>query len=154
MFDYLISAVASPTMMTAAISRCTLNGSPVDCGSFGGVFLALFGGVWLLGLAVMILMVVSNWKVYSKAGKPGWTSIIPVYNIIILLEIVDRPVWWVILMFVPFVNVIISIILLHRLSLSFGKDVGFTIGLFFLPFIFLPILAFGQSQYQKFGAGI
>lgn len=152
MLNYLISAVSaisSPTTMAAAISRCTLNGRPVDCGGFEGIIISIFGGIWFVWFALVILMVVSNWKIYVKAGKPGWVSIVPVYNIVVLLDIVGKPLWWVILMFIPFVNIIISIIILHRLSLSFGKDAGFTVGLFFLSFIFFPILGLGNSRYQK-----
>ncbi|MCX7697162.1 MAG: DUF5684 domain-containing protein [Bacteroidales bacterium] len=98
-------------------------------------------------LAIIILMIVSMWKIYVKAGQPGWASIVPIYNLIILLEIVKKPIWWIILLLIPFVNFIILIILYHRLSLSFGKGVGFTIGLIFLPFIFFPILAFDGSTY-------
>ncbi len=87
------------------------------------------------------------WKVYTKAGKPGWASLVPIYNIIVLLEIVGKPTWWLVLMLIPVVNVVILFLIYHQLSLSFGKGVGFTVGLIFLSFIFLPILAFGDSKY-------
>ena len=90
---------------------------------------------------------------YIKAGKPGWTSIVPIYNIVVMLEIVGKPLWWIILMLIPFVNIVVWFIIAHSLSRSFGKDIGFTLGLIFLPFIFYPILAFGNSQYMG-GAGV
>ena len=104
---------------------------------------------WLivLYLAIVVLMIASIWKVFTKAGKPGWAAIIPIYNIVVLLEIVGKPIWWIILMLIPFVNIIIQIIVTHQLSKSFGKDVGFTIGLIFLGFIFFPILGFGSAKY-------
>lgn len=86
------------------------------------------------------------WVIFTKAGKPGWAAIIPIYNIIVLLEIVGKPLWWIILVIIlPF---IFGIWMLNLLSKSFGKGVGFTIGLIFLGFIFFPILAFGDAKYN------
>jgi hypothetical protein len=110
-----------------------------------GIFFLIFN---LLFLAVIIFTVVCVWKVFKKAGKPGWASIIPIYNQVVLLEIVDKPVWWIILLFIPFVNLIVTILVLSELSKKFAKGTGFTVGLFFLPFIFFPILAFGKAQYS------
>jgi hypothetical protein len=87
------------------------------------------------------------WKLYAKAGKPGWAAIIPLYNLIVMLEIIGKPVWWILLLFIPIVNFIFSIWMINLLSKSFGKDVGYTIGILLLPFIFLPILAFGSAKY-------
>ena len=86
-------------------------------------------------------------KLFEKAGKPGWAAIVPIYNFIVLLEIIGKPVWWFILVLIPIVNIIVLIMIWHQLSLSFGKDVLFTLGLIFLGFIFYPILAFGSAQY-------
>ena len=102
----------------------------------------------LIELAVIVLVVVAMWKVYEKAGKPGWAAIIPIYNIWVLLEIAGKPGWWLILFFIPLVNLIIAIITLVALAAKFGKGVGFAIGLIFLPFIFYPILGFGDAQYS------
>ena len=99
-------------------------------------------------LAFIVLIIASMWKVFEKAGKPGWAAIVPIYNLIVLLEIVGKPAWWFLLMLIPCVNLIILIMVYHRLSLSFGKDAGFTVGLILLGFIFLPILGFGDAQYQ------
>ncbi|MDC0321164.1 DUF5684 domain-containing protein, partial [Akkermansiaceae bacterium] len=90
----------------------------------------------------------SIWKIFTKAGKPGWASIIPIYNVIVLLEIIGKPVWWIVLFLIPFVNIIISIITTNEVSKSFGRGAGTTVGLIFLPFIFYPVLAFGSAQYQ------
>jgi hypothetical protein len=114
--------------------------------SLGSLF-AFLGIILLFFLAIMVLMVISTWKVYEKTGRPGWASIVPIYNLVVLLEIVGKPTWWVLLYLIPFVNIIISIIVLHNLSKVFGQDVGFTLGLIFLPFIFYPILAFGKYSY-------
>ena len=102
--------------------------------------------------AMIIIPIVAYWKIYLKASQPGWASIIPVYNVVTLLIIIKKPWWWVFLLFVPIVNIVFSVMMMHALSKSFGEDIGFTIGLILLPFVFLPILAFGNFQY--IGAGI
>jgi hypothetical protein len=103
---------------------------------------------WIFWLAFMILMIAACWKIYTKAGQPGWAAIIPIYNWYVLCKIVGRPGWWVILFFIPFVNFIVGIILCIDLAKSFGKGVGFGIGLILLGVIFFPILGFGSAQYQ------
>ena len=107
----------------------------------------------IVGLLIALLLIVAMWKVFTKAGQPGWASIIPIYNLYIWSKIVGRPGWWIILMLIPFVNIIISIILLIDLAKSFGKGVGFGIGLILLAVIFFPILGFGSAQYQGPAAG-
>jgi hypothetical protein len=104
--------------------------------------------VTIIYLAIVVLEIAALWKVFTKAGKPGWAVLIPIYNFIVLIEITGKPLWWVILFFVPFVNFIFMIWILNLLSLSFGKDVGFTIGLIVLAPIFFPILGFGSAQYK------
>lgn len=107
----------------------------------------LFGG--LIYSAIIILVFASGWKIFEKAGKPGWAFIIPIYNTIVLLEIVGKPWWWLLLMiFLPPVGLVLGIWMYNLLSKSFGHGVGFTLGLIFLPIIFLPILGFGDSKYQ------
>jgi hypothetical protein len=109
------------------------------------------GGAGVVGtliyLIIAVLLIASLWKVFTKAGKPGWAAIIPIYNIFVLLQIVGRPWWWLLLMLIPFVNFVIAIIIYIDLAKSFGKGVGFGIGLLFLSFIFFPILGFGDAQY-------
>ena len=102
---------------------------------------------FLFYLAIIILMIASIWTIFSKADKPGWAAIVPIYNVIVLLEIVGKPWWWLLLFLIPFVNIVFLIIVIHRLSLSFGHEVGFTLGLIFLGIIFFPILGFGSSKY-------
>ena len=113
-------------------------------------FYGLFTGTSLfVQLIVAALLIISLWIVYQKANKPGWAVIIPIYNVLVYLEIVKKPWWWLFLMMIPVVNIVIAILITHQLSLSFGKSAGFTIGLLFLPFIFYPILAFGDAKYQE-----
>lgn len=108
----------------------------------------LVGLFFFIYFAVIILVIASIWKIFTKAGKPGWASIIPIYNVIVLLEIIGKPVWWIVLFLIPPVNIIISIIATNEVSKSFGRGAGTTVGLIFLPFIFYPVLAFGSAQYQ------
>jgi hypothetical protein len=102
----------------------------------------------IIYVALIVLMVYSMWKIYTKAGKPGWACIIPIYNIIVLLEIVGKPWWWLLLMLIPVVNFVLVIWMLNLLSKSFGHGVGFTLGLLFLSFVFIPILGLGDSKYM------
>ena len=106
------------------------------------------GLMGLIYLAVLVLVLVGGWKIFVKAGKPGWGMIIPIYNSILILEIAGRPLWWIVLMFIPIVNIVVSIIVYIDVAKNFGKDVGFGIGLVFLPFIFVPILGFGDAVYE------
>jgi len=115
---------------------------------YSGGIMAAMGAFAFIYFIVLVVIVAGLWKVFEKAGKPGWAAIIPIYNIIILLEIVGKPAWWIILMLIPFVNFIIAIILYHQLSLSFGQGVGMTIMLIILPFIALPLLGFGSATYS------
>jgi Family of unknown function (DUF5684) len=107
----------------------------------------------IITLLIALVVIVAMWKVFTKAGQPGWACIIPIYNIYVWCKIVGRPGWWVILIFIPFVNFIILIILSIDMAKSFGKGVGFGLGLAFLGFIFWPILGFGSAQYQGPSAG-
>ncbi len=105
-------------------------------------------GMAVFWLAVMLLMLVSYWKIFKKAGKPGWAILIPIYNAIVMLQICRRPGWWFILFLIPIVNLVIAIIVTIDLAKVFGHGVGFGIGLLLAGFIFLPLLAFDSSQYQ------
>ena len=98
-------------------------------------------------IIVAVLLIVAMWKIFTKAGEGGWKSIIPIYNIITLCKLADGSGWKVLLFLIPLVNVIYYIILMFRLSKSFGKGVLFCLGLLFLPNIFTLILGFGSAQY-------
>ncbi|HVK96623.1 MAG TPA: DUF5684 domain-containing protein, partial [Flavisolibacter sp.] len=119
-----------------------------DYPEYGAIDPAQIMTILLLGGIAAIFYIICMWKVFKKAGKPGWAAIIPLYNFYVLLKIVGKPGWWLILLFIPFVNFGIIIWTLNMLSKSFGKDVGFTLGLFFLGIIFWPILAFSNARYQ------
>lgn len=112
-----------------------------------GLLAGIGMGLILLYLAFVVFMVVVMWKTFAKAGKPGWASLIPIYNTYVLLQIVGRPWWWLLLMLVPFVNIVVAIIVTNDLAKSFGKDVMWTVGLLLLPIVFYPMLAFGSAKY-------
>ena len=113
-----------------------------------GLIGALFGGVSLLFvLAIVLLVFVSLWKIFEKAGKPGWAGIVPIYNIVVWLELVGRPIWWIVLMFVPCVSIVVGILLCIDLAKAFGKTAGYGVGMALLPFVFFPMLAFSDARY-------
>jgi len=110
---------------------------------------ALIGLFFLaLELAILVAIIAGFWKVFVKAGKPGWAAIIPIYNVVVLLEIAGKPIWWVILFLIPLVNIVMAIIVSIAVARCFGKSDAFGIGLGLLGFIFYPILGFGDAQYQ------
>ena len=101
----------------------------------------------IFSLILAAFYVYCAWRIFEKAGKPGWAALIPIFNTLIELEIVQRPLWWVFLMFVPGVNLIITVIIIFDMAKVFGKDNGFAFGLLFLAPIFVPILALGDAVY-------
>lgn len=110
---------------------------------------AAIGGVMMIiWLAVIVVMIAAMWKVFVKAGEPGWAAIVPIYNIIVMLKIAGKPAWWVILFLIPFVNFIMAIIMSLAIAKNFGKGTGFGLGLAFLSPIFYPMLAWGDARYQ------
>ena len=100
---------------------------------------------WLLSMALGVLMIVSLWKIFKKAGKPGWASIVPIYNIYIMCEIAEKEWWYILLLCVPFVNVYAMIVLYNGMAKRFGKGGGFVVGMILLPVVFFPMLAFGKD---------
>lgn len=101
-----------------------------------------------IGLAITVVAIAGMWKMFQKAGQPGWAAIVPFYNFYILLKICGRPGWWLVLFLIPFVNIVIAVITMLDLAKAFGKGVGFALGLIFLGPIFYCILGFGDAQYQ------
>lgn len=98
-------------------------------------------------LIASIISIVAMWKIYVKAGRKGWEAIIPIYNIYVLTKIIKKPGYWTLLMLIPFVGIIFGIWSLNLLSKSFGKGSTYTIGIILVPFIMLPLLAFGDAKY-------
>jgi hypothetical protein len=126
------------------LASLPLIGLQQDFGGGGGGLMAagcgmIMGLVWLV---VAVGVIAGLWKVFVKAGKPGWAAIIPIYNII------GKPLWWIILLFIPFVNIVVLIILSIALAEKFGKSAAYGIGIALLGFIFIPMLGFGDARYQ------
>jgi hypothetical protein len=104
---------------------------------------------FLFFIVVVVLYIAAYWRVYTKAGEPGWGSLIPIYNLYLLCKIAGRPGWWLFLYFIPLVNIAISLVVSMDLAKAFSKSSGFGVGLWLLSFIFYPILGFGSAQYTK-----
>jgi hypothetical protein len=115
------------------------------------------GGMSIGTIIVMLVLcaffIVCWWKVFTKAGQPGWASIIPFYNIVVMLQIARKPLWWLVMFLIPIVNFVFLILFYVEFAKAFGKGTGFALGLIFLGPIFLPILAFGSAQYVYGSAG-
>ena len=106
-----------------------------------------FIGILAVTAVIGVVCIAAMWKIFTKAGEPGWAAIVPIYNTIVLLKISGKQTWWLIMFFIPIANVVFMILTLAGLSRSFGKDTGFTVLLVLLPFIGYPILGFGKAAY-------
>ncbi len=111
----------------------------------GEALLAVLGTILMIALAVSVVMIISMWKLFEKAGKPGWACLIPIYSTIVMIEIVKKPMIWLLYLLIPFVNVVFAIWLTNLFVKSYGKSEGFTVGCILLPYIFYPILAFDKK---------
>lgn len=110
--------------------------------------LFLSGASLAFALVWAVFILVAGWKMYVKAGQPGWTSLIPIINTLALLKIVKRPWWWLLLMLIPIVNFVVIIIIYADLAKAFGRGLGTTLLLVLLTPIAYLILGFGQAQYR------
>jgi len=112
------------------------------------VAMAAAAGIMVVMTVVMLvfaaLMIASMWKVFAKAGQPGWMALVPILNVLVLGKIAGKPGWW---LFVPFLNIYAAFVIPIELAKAFGQGAGFGLGLIFLPFLFYPMLAFGSAAY-------
>ncbi len=104
--------------------------------------------MWFV-LILALIALVGCWKVFTKAKRPGWAILIPIYNTYVVLKIINRPWWWLLLLLVPLVNIFVAIMMMYELSLAFGKGLGYTLLLVLLPFIGFIMLGFGDAKYSK-----
>ena len=102
---------------------------------------------FLIALVVVVFMVAAMWRVFTKAGQPGWGCLVPFYNVYLMLEIAGKPGWWLIFFFIPVINFVVQIVMMIDIAKNFGRGGWFAAGLIFLPIIFFPVLAFGESVY-------
>lgn len=114
-------------------------------GNGGG---ALSGATGILWLALTVLVIAALWRLFNKAGKPGWGAIIPIYNLYLMLAIIGRPWWWLLLYLIPFVNIVIAIMVTIEFARAYGRGWPFGIGMLLLPYVFYPILAWGRYPYE------
>jgi len=122
----------------------------LDTGSMAA-FAAFMGTYAVVLFAFAVVMIIAYWKVFTKAGEAGWQSLIPIWNVMVILKIAGRPMWWILLMLIPLVNLVVLAIVYLDIAKAFGFGIGFALGLIFLSPIFWLILGFGGSQY--IGAG-
>jgi Family of unknown function (DUF5684) len=131
---------AVPTVTSVDITTTTVETS--------GGFWAAMGALWVVYFIVVVLAIIAYWKIFTKAGEAGWQSIIPIWSTIVLLKIVGRPVWWILLLLIPFVNIVVIIVVMLDLAKSFGKSTAFGIfGLVIFSLIGYFILGFGDAKY-------
>ncbi len=128
------------TYLLPMLQETGANTQPATSGALGIV-------PTLFVLALIIFMIAAVWKVFTKAGEPGWACLIPIYNAIVYLKIAGKPVWWIILFLIPIVNLIIALLVSLGLAKNFGKSGGFGVGIWLLGPIFVPILAFGDAKF-------
>ena len=139
-------------------STSTTNLSNIDTAGMAAASAGVMVVYLVIAIAVAVVSIIAMWKIFTKAGKPGWAAIIPVYNLVVLYQIVGmNPLWLLVLvgMIIPFVNFVaaiaffvLTILVDIKLAKAFGKSGAFAVGLIFLPFIFQCILGFGSSEYQ------
>lgn len=125
----------------------SVTSSSLDMSTLGSVITQYLGFMTV----IYVLLIIAMWKIFTKAGKPGWASIVPIYNVIVMFQIIGLNPWLLFLYLIPVVNFVVAIVFsimqASRLSKAFGKGTGFAFGLFFLNPIFLLILGFGDSKY-------
>lgn len=125
-------------------TKVLLTGASAGAGAAAGigVFLLVLG---IISLVIGVIVVISWWKIFKKAGKNGWEAIIPIYNLITMIEIIEKPMYYIIFFFIPITQLIIWMALVEK----FGKPTSFGVLMFFFPFVCLPMLAFGKDTYRK-----
>jgi len=117
--------------------------------------------ILLIELALIVAALAGLWKSFEKMGRQGWEGIVPIYNIYVLLQITGKPVWWLVLAIIPFVNIVfivLFVLVCIEVAKGFGKGTGFGVGLALLGFIFWPMIGFseklglGETRWQGVGA--
>ncbi len=131
--------------------------SSIDSAAAAGILGALgafLGVILILTVAIYVLQIIAYWKLFTKAGEAGWKSLIPIYNLVVVYKISGVSPWFLLIFLAAWIPVVgaiavfvLNIYQTHQFSKSFGKDIGYTIGLIFVPTIFYMILAFGSAEY-------
>lgn len=130
-----------------ALASGTSSSSSGSSAAAAGILIAVFLVLFVVAIGATVLQIVGMWKVFEKAGQPGWSAIVPILNWYVLIRIAGRETWWLILFFVPCVGLVAQVIVLIDLARRFGKSEGYAIGLWLVPFVFFPMLGFGSDRY-------
>lgn len=101
-----------------------------------------------LWLIVAVIMIAAMWRIFTKAGRPGWAALVPIYNSLQTIWTAGKPWWWLLMFLIPIVNVVFAVMLAYNLAKAFGKGVGYTLLILFLPIIGYPMLAWGDAKYR------
>lgn len=123
---------------------------PLQSNGGGGSIVGIL--VLLFFLAVVVAQIAGTWKVFEKAGEPGWAAIVPVYNLYVMVKVAERPAWWTVLWFIPILALLPGLQVPVDIAKRFDKGVGYAVGLIFLPFVFFPLLGFGDANYRPSAA--
>ncbi len=145
---------------TDAVNTATdmvMNGAmDAGAGSSGGAAFATIFGIILIvlgvaiAIAAVVFFIIAWWKIYTKAGRPGWSNLIPVYGWVEFFNVAWGSGLYFLFMLIPGVNILVAILTVQKLSESFGHGLGYTLGLFFFPYIFVLILGFGKSKHVRY----
>jgi hypothetical protein len=136
--------------MTYGMNDTMTSGSSTADAALSAGAMAIISIVYL---AVFALIIVSMWKLFVKAGKPGWASIVPIYNSYQVTQIAGRPWWWLLLMLIPFAGIVFAVIIVVDFVKSYGKSTGFALLALFLPFVAYPIMALDKNVVYRGPAG-
>ena len=111
--------------------------------------LGLFGGIMIFSFILSLIIIISYAKIFKKAGKPWWASIVPIYNVIVMIKVAKLPLWYIVLFLVPIANIYAIFKIYIEIAKKFGKGTGFGIGMALVGIIFIPLLAFSDNEYEK-----
>jgi len=129
--------------MLALLGQYSSSSSSSSSGGSAVVALLFFA----VYAAVIVLIIAGMWKMFVKAGQQGWLSIIPILNTYVIIKLAGREGWWILLFLIPCVNIVVAIIVYMDLAQKYGKSAAYGLGLIFLPFIFIPVLGFGDAEF-------
>lgn len=131
---------SSNMYMASDIADATINSAPM---------MGLFFGIIIFSIVLGLISIISYWKLFNKAGKPGWASIIPIYNYIVMIQIAKLSMIYLILLIIPIVNIFAIFKINIEIAKKFGKSTGFGVGMTLISIIFVPLLAFADNAYEE-----
>jgi Family of unknown function (DUF5684) len=144
---WFLAQTAEPTLYDAAetVDAVVVSNTTVDV---NGGWIAFFTAMWIVWLVLAVLSIIAMWRIFTKAGEAGWKSLIPFYNTYLMFRIAGRNGWWFLGLFVPLLNIFVTIMLAIDLAKHFGKSTVFGIvGLWLFSIVGYFMLAFGSAAY-------